>query len=1660
MRDLWLYDRLAADVIDRELLGELAELAAQRHTVRAPFLARLHPHATHEDPELRATIVACFAGVEGYEGLRVIVRALNDEIAEVRDAAVTALLKTGARANLRLAHGLFHHRPDVRARVVAESSVPGALAAHLFADPASRDIVVERAAELIHGGDGVETIVMLYTTGVVPREVIRAGLLALEWDERTQPLLEGLPIGVLPLLPKDRAALDGSLQAESNDRFDVVLRLVGDDPGFVERFVRGAKRRSVQGAQGLRIAWAIARVVASFEDPPPEMIALSAAHLPMLLAHPVLEVGVAKAAARRIADLRPKADLEDPLAEVFGAPVCLDGSMLDLDVISGILMLSKPPPIVSIATYGTIAEWEAAIRANPRAGVPLLAQTPPSKHAKLFRELVGALLVSPRRDAELVLDVVATVSNVRSELFFLEEAASRDRDLVWLLVQTAMRRERDGSFVLSNVQRSRLVTWLAARLDAAQLDTLMIHVATRAEVEGQTMADEIVCAASRARGEGVADRVAAFAVEHQRAVLMWTRRFAHFPSEVFFAIAGRLAASPDAEVRALAQIVQAPPSPEMRMNEERTDVRALTEEETDAILAADSADLFSALRVVYTQPVRGVARALLDRKEAAPSPRIAAAILFGFDDPVLTSRAFTRYTEDDETFWSTLETEMVDRGRRAPFIPLIAAAWLHRWEIPLQSLEREVLAHPEGPSAVLRASLYWPAPLLVTQVWCGFARLAAVWRMRDQERFTRVFDEAMGRMVAIQVHLHGVPAARILVEMFLGGVEADVIDRLQHLVVALLDRTTEATRAELSRWFDADVSGAHAVATEVATDETLVAEAMRTDDRERLAELACCDQLFVARAALPRIEEPRHLVARVRMGAVGFGRHVAERLLALADPETLDALLGEDVDPSLRFAMGMARLPDEPGVWPRLAAAICAPTSRRWFLDEDLAAIRDAGVLEHRIGCDLATSDQLAAYAEAVRILVESEMDGEVRDALLAFLDQGTERLAAVRTSAARRLFACGERRAFPLALTAALDAWERLAPGVQAGPFASLNPQCAEEAATCVVTAGRSGATRRLLDELERMSPMDNQEALTAILAQAETKEIQERALRALSRDLSSEGRVRRLAEIFAWGAKESRLLVGSAYRVHLIGGDAYGYTRLEEKSIYVNPMAFLRGHRDGEGVLRGLILHELGHHMFHADKPALKIWKDAEREQRHSLLNLVADEHLERNLRARRTEHGDYLKTLAAHAFQHQRRAVDVMELAQRLGPHTFAVLSAARLEVARSPAQVEVALGVLFREMERSGTSFVRFVRALRMGLGDRYGDPKVKEALALFDKSFRRSSMEELWSITKKLIEIFGEEAKLIEVLDLHDNANGTGSGVEGDARARRGVDDEAVQREVDRILDGDKTKPKHGERTINRSEDESFDEIRDIQRVTAEPEQHRDGVRRVARAARRLREVLKVLGLQLEPRRARLKGRKVDRAGLPRAIVRRDPRMLVAREAVQRADLSLSVLIDCSGSMSLDQNLEKAKLFGLLIAEACRGLRGVDATFWGFSDVSIFDAGSAERCAVSGLTLQGGNNDAGALWHVAQVGRRSTRRAKVLVMISDGSPTECSVAALRALVRKLERRYGYVCAQVAVRRLDEECFTHHVDLIDDDLDRAVRRFSKVVSRLVRQALSGA
>ncbi len=152
-------------------------------------------------------------------------------------------------------------------------------------------------------------------------------------------------------------------------------------------------------------------------------------------------------------------------------------------------------------------------------------------------------------------------------------------------------------------------------------------------------------------------------------------------------------------------------------------------------------------------------------------------------------------------------------------------------------------------------------------------------------------------------------------------------------------------------------------------------------------------------------------------------------------------------------------------------------------------------------------------------------------------------------------------------------------------------------------------------------------------------------------------------------------------------------------------------------------------------------------------------------------------------------------------------------------------------------------------------------------------------------------------------------------------------------------------------------------------------------------------------------------------------------------------------------------IEKARLFGTLLAEAAHDNRGIDLRIFGFTDQVIYDAGTARRCAAHALEAGGGNNDAGALWHAAQHALASPRKMRLLVMISDGLPTECTVAALKGLVQRLTHRFHICCAQVAVRPLEEICFPHYILLQEDDLQASVAEFGTVILRLVRTVMRG-
>jgi hypothetical protein len=983
-------------------------------------------------------------------------------------------------------------------------------------------------------------------------------------------------------------------------------------------------------------------------------------------------------------------------------------------------------------------------------------------------------------------------------------------------------------------------------------------------------------------------------------------------------------------------------------------------------------------------------------------------------------------------------------------------------------------------------SMSWASPILVQQAWKAVARLIAIWRRRDYARFRLHVRLELGLLCASELPRRQAEAARILVLMAEGGVGPEIMSKLEPLVIEQLDKLNPDALEEISSWLDTAGFKGKPKAARALSPQAVVESALRSVDlEESAAELERFlghVNIGVVRRTLTRLQalgaHGREIVlaALSSTPAPYHARAIGETVArwAATDPllERVRGLVRDPArEPWLRFALGMVLLArGELGWIDAVGAAVSTDTVFSWYARTDHEALMALPLAPVEIACRIAASPHLIAYRDAVPILCEHADRVEARAGLKAFLHRGTSRLRVLREQAARALMVHGDWTGFPVLVGHTLvkrKAEQRLAqlPAGRDTLLFKAPPSLLTELTCAALVAGaRVLEVPALLDALEgvpsvaapdaRATRVARDEAYARVLAHTDDVKVHDRIFRSLRARPSRARKLARVARTFAWGIREGRRLSGRLFQIKMVGGQDLGYTRLRGSSIHVSPLPLLREERHGEEIVRGLIAHEIGHHMYHASKEGLALWKEANKLRLSRLLNLVLDEHLERNLRSLSERAGNDLKVLSSYAFQHISKEVHGQQLLHVLGMRAFEALSSTRLGVARHKGCVKISVGEVLRRLEAGGSSFSRFFRALRMGLGDRYGDPKVKKALALFKGAgFRASSLERLFEITKELYRIFSGDTELLNIFGTHAVMAGEKS---EHSEQGEGISQDEVDREVDRLLDP-LCKKLDGRQNLDRvpyntSEGTDFARLRTITPVSPNPAVHRENVLRVARLAKRIRRVFERLGLRLEPVGGRSRGRSIDRARLQAAVLRGDPRMLISRELRPRADLFVGVIIDCSGSMGVGNRMEQARLFGTLLAEAAKNLRGIDARFYGFTDRELYDAGTAERCAVSGLEAGGGNNDAGALLHAWQEASRSRRKARLLVMISDGAPTECSVGSLRQLVVDLTRR-GACCAQVAVRPLDDICFPHYVEINEGELDDAVRRFGEVVTKLV-------
>lgn len=1777
MKDLCLWRLLEQPELDEAAVTPLLEeLLGLPLAQRAPFLGKCLRALSHPDARLRAAAIGVIAGADGQPALRRLCDSLSDPAPAARNAAVEALRASCEGHPDRWAHAVFHADPDVRLAAITGPGPAQAehLVFYLLADPACRDRVLARIAgageRITLPAQILPAVLEFAARGVIPREEARRWIAGMSWNEAASWLQSGrrrAPEQVDVALPSAQSPSAARSTPPAltlgEDALDALFDLLwdaGPDDRAGQTLLHQLSNTLPSWPADLarRAAVAILAVAAHRGwDEARSPGAAGAAGLCVMLHPPFVGFAWVPPAVRRASvgaiydagDRAPRLEDAEIKALILEADICRRASSgsLDLWVVGGLLHLVRAHP------YRLLREWvgvEAVVLAfaeDTEGSVPFLGLKDDSKRGRedtldricaespCERGVLLARLALTRGDSGL--DGLSALDPSEGAAVLL---ALVGKSALAELPMAAKRAARIAQVLAPKLTPGAALACLRAWLDRRSPESHPLGLALLGAIAMALTADDFVEAARSLAEPELARLLEAISY------------CVTFPHGKELALAHALAGHDAASARAWAapRIPSSPSSaasPPIERPESAASSRALPPRLPEAVLrtiaTVPEADLAAALRHCLVAPTSGLCEALAERP-APSSPSMAACLaILGCHDPlVAVDRELRRFGSEAPAFLTGLDRAMVKTWERELDLPLLAHAWIHRWERHADAAVAALYDRFGGLAAGLEATSRLTCAVLREQVWDAVTSALGMWRWRDRARLAAAATpELAATLVGGLDGDVGAAAARALCTLHDSGVAAAALEPVRARVSSMLPDLSDATRAALARWIESrglPSCAPYRRRPAAPIDDVMVARIGASNDLDALEQWCRgADARIVADAALRLLDlgEPGlDRLVRVLHAASSSWQAEGRRTSAAAPcavPEIVSLVesvtlwpegpaleraralaAADDAPPELRFrvhlaildralgAGGRADYPGNGGARARLddaLAVVClepprpsgagpsvgapAPASvDPWFRPEDYDRLIHAGVtlgpprgsargvVEIMIARRLAPSPQPHAYRRAVEHLITDPVaTTNSMAAVVAFLDAGTDRLAELRRRAARWLFALGEEAVFPILLAEAL---ERSSSDQDLSVLADQDPALVEDVVTSLLVAGPRVAPESTVLELveaEGVHADARAAAYERLLAEVQSDKVRAALVLRVEHGKHRPLKLRRVAEVFAWGVTTGRQLTGRVFKFEMIGGQGLGYTRFTANRIFVTPLPILRMQTHGQAIVEGLILHELGHHLFHRGPEPEAVWRAAEKEKMFGLLNLVADEHLERNLRGVDARYGDRLKRLAAYAFQHADKEVPVPELLGALQGRSFEVLHATQLDVARRDGCVAVQSGALLLAMEQAGMSFPRFVRALRMGLGNRHGDPDVEAALALFRRGFRQSPMSELYAIAQKLRAIFGWQTQLCETFGPHESLP---AGVSEQIEHGEGITPEELDREIDRVLDprthgagrggsGGGGSGAGGRRWINIGTADRFETIPTVVKIDFDPAEHARYAAQVMRHARRMRRWLEELGLRLEPQSRRVRGRRVDPTRTRALVLRGDPRILIARELSRRSDLFLGVLIDCSGSMQTRDHIGRAKLFGAMLSEAARGLPSVDLRVYGYTDKVIYDAGDATHCAAHGLPVGGGNNDAAALWHASLAARASARKAKLLVMISDGLPTECSAAALRGLVASLGRRSRICCAQVAVQPLEEVCFPHYVVLEDGNQDAAVRKFGGIVARLVQRAISG-
>lgn len=571
------------------------------------------------------------------------------------------------------------------------------------------------------------------------------------------------------------------------------------------------------------------------------------------------------------------------------------------------------------------------------------------------------------------------------------------------------------------------------------------------------------------------------------------------------------------------------------------------------------------------------------------------------------------------------------------------------------------------------------------------------------------------------------------------------------------------------------------------------------------------------------------------------------------------------------------------------------------------------------------------------------------------------------------------------------------------------------------------------------------------------------------------------KVAEINRWAARVGQELLGRPVVVHQYRqslGRTWVRHRHRVVHIEVTDTPVTTGHPFGEDIMRGIALHEIGHHVCDIGVRGFHTIRGIARaEGLGDLFDILVDERLERALRSRRPEWGTYFDRLASYAFAQGAHLLTLGDYAATVERTPEDVLEAMRRGELPGKRVDTGAVGGSPKVMLRNRDMLAipglvppttGFLVCLRCGFDAHlHPDLNVAAAIACVPENLKDASAQEVLELSREIGDLIGrhddyqQEIALLRrrmrqnreamrsLGKMLDRLAGMGQAPDWMRRDAPGIRQSGPE-----IIHGAPPRRRcklPGGQGLNLGPRPDFDPLPLRQSLPFDPAGHAAVVARVRKHIRHLRTYLERLGQRTVDQYASRRGHRVDVVQARKAIVAPSPNLLVFGQDEPHPDAYLGVLIDRSGSME-GEKIERARAFGVLVAESAKGLRGIQGHVNAFDDDTFYALGDFHRNAIASLQAGGGNNDAGGLALAAALALKSGKRNRLLIMVSDGSPTDCTVEALKNLVARLGREYGIVCVQVAVDRMEVLAFPHYVDLSQYGMNEALTRFGRLIIQL--------